>query len=80
MTYPNNLGRLRGAQKLSQRELAAMLPSNRQQRDTIHERTIDRWERGTIPIPQRYWQPLADIFGCSITHLLKLEHENGEAA
>lgn len=58
-----NLRRLRTAQGLTPEQLVAQLPS-------LDLRTLDYWETGESPIPQGYWQPLADLFGVSVSHLL----------
>lgn len=74
----NRLAKLRAAYGLSQKELAARIPSARSGRASVHERTIDRWERGETSIPERHWHELATIFGVSVAHLLMLDEPNGD--
>lgn len=67
----NRLRRLREADGLSRAELATRVSSPYGNRRRVHERTIDRWERGTIP--ERHWHELATIFGVSVAYLLGLD-------
>ena len=76
--HPNRLARLREAQGLTQKELAALLPAVRKSREkTIDSRTVDRWEKGVTSIPDSRWHELADIFGVSVAHLLALDDDGG---
>lgn len=80
-TEGNRLARLREAQGLSQRELAAKVTSvyGAGSGGPVQDRTIKRWEEGGA-IPQRHWAQLADIFGVSIAYLLGLDadDDNGD--
>lgn len=72
----NRLRRLREAQGLSQQELADRITSSYGPCETVHKRTVDRWERGTIP--GRHWPQLAELFGVSVSHLLGLDGPDGD--
>ena len=43
-------------------------------RTTVHERTITRWEEGSIP--EKHWHELAEIFAVSVPHLLGMDAED----
>jgi len=64
----NRLKRLREAQGLSRQELANEL--------LVSDRTIRRWEQGSIP--ERYRERLAKRFGVSLSHLVGYDGHNGD--
>lgn len=64
-----NLRRLRVAQGWTREQLAAQLSPARAGAH-LNVRTLDRWEAGDTPIPQRYWSELSNLFGVSVSHLM----------
>jgi transcriptional regulator with XRE-family HTH domain len=67
---PNRLYRLREAQGLSRTDISERLG--------VSERTVYRWERGDTHIPDDHKLTLADLFGVSVTWLMRWsEDTNG---
>jgi transcriptional regulator with XRE-family HTH domain len=70
-TAANRLRRLREAQSMSLRQLAAEVSTDQAQ--PITWMTVRGWERGQARVPQRHWSQLAEMFGVSVTHLLGVD-------
>ena len=72
-----NLKRLREAQGLNRQQLADRITATTARGGpTITTRTLDRWESGETPIPEKHWAELTELFGCSVAYLLGWD--NGE--
>lgn len=58
------------------REAADLLPVDVASRLRVTERTVYRWERGESAIPDRHKLSLAEMFGVSVSWLMRWE-DNG---
>lgn len=61
-TWPNRISMLSHMAGLSRQDLA--------ERYDVHERTVERWERGTVQIPDERKLELAELFDVSPAFLM----------
>ncbi|MBV9805174.1 MAG: helix-turn-helix transcriptional regulator [Solirubrobacterales bacterium] len=69
MSNPNRIQELREAAGISRVELAARLG--------VTDRTVARWERGDVQIPDEQKLALADVFETTVTHVMGWDESNG---
>ena len=69
---PNRLRELYEGQKMRRSEIAALCK--------VGERTVHRWEKGDVSIPDEHKLTLAQFFGVEPSHLMGWDRSEAKAA